>query len=88
MSIASPPISDMFVTVKSREVQRALLAEMRGDRLAASRHFLARAHLELVLAHDYLQAGDPDRALRSSLSAAPVCGVGGSRTRPSACSKR
>jgi hypothetical protein len=34
----------MLVTVKSGEVQRALLAEMRGDQAAARRHFLASAH--------------------------------------------
>ena len=53
MSAASPAVSDMLVTVKSREIQRALLAEMRGDQAAAPRHFLAAAHLELVLAEDY-----------------------------------
>jgi hypothetical protein len=58
------------VTVKSREVQRALLAEMRDDRAAATRHFLAAAHLELVLAEDYRQLGDADMAARSQLSAA------------------
>lgn len=70
MSTASSPVSDMLVTVKAREVQRALLAEMRGDRAAATRHFLAGAHLELVLAEDYASAGDSDSALRSRLSAA------------------
>jgi hypothetical protein len=60
----------MLVTVKSREVQRALLAEMRGDRPAATRHFLAAAHLELVLADDYSAAGAEDLAVRSQLSAA------------------
>jgi hypothetical protein len=70
MSAASPAVSDMLVTVKSREIQRALLAEMRGDRAAAARHFLATAHLELVLADDYQESGDGDMALRSRLSAA------------------
>ncbi len=70
MSTAPAPVSDMLVTVKSREVQRALLAEMRGDREAARRHFLASAHLELVLAADYEQAGDSQLSLRSQLSAA------------------
>jgi hypothetical protein len=70
MSTAPAPYSDMIVTVKSREVQRALLAEMRGDREAARRHFLASAHLELVLAADYEQAGDSQLSLRSRLSAA------------------
>lgn len=70
MSTAPAPVSDMLVTVKSREVQRALLAEMRGDREAARRHFLAGAHLELVLAADYEQAGDQALSFRSQLSAA------------------
>jgi hypothetical protein len=60
----------MLVTVKSRELQRGMLAEMRGDRPDAARHFLAAAHLELVLADDYAQAGQADLALRSHLSAA------------------
>jgi len=42
----------MIVTVKSREAQRGLLAEMRGDGDSAIRHFLAAAHLEMVLAAD------------------------------------
>ncbi|HZV06231.1 MAG TPA: hypothetical protein VE999_14225 [Gemmataceae bacterium] len=70
MSTAPALVSDMLVTVKSREVQRALLAEMRGDREAARRHFLASAHLELVLAADYEQAGDSLLSFRSQLSAA------------------
>jgi hypothetical protein len=70
MSTASASVSDMLVTVKSREVQRALLAEMRGDREAAQRHFLASAHLELVLAADYEQVGDSLLSFRSQLSAA------------------
>lgn len=70
MSTAPAPISDMLLTVKSREVQRALLAEMRNDRQAARRHFLASAHLELVLAADYEQAGEEELAVRSHLSAA------------------
>jgi hypothetical protein len=70
MSTASPAVSDMLVTVQSREIQRALLAEMRGDRAAAARHFLAAAHLELVLADDYRESGDGDLALRSRLHAA------------------
>jgi hypothetical protein len=70
MSTAPAPVSDMLVTVKAREIQRALFAEMRADREAARRHFLASAHLELVLAADYVQAGDGELALRSHLSAA------------------
>ena len=70
MSAAPAMVSDLLVIVKSREVQRAMLAEMRGDAQAAARHFLAAAHLELVLADDYTQAGQPDLALRSGISAA------------------
>src|SRR5437588_7932224 len=70
MSAAPAMVSDMLVTVKSREVQRAMLAEMRGDRKEAAKHFLAAAHLELVLADDYAQAGQPELALRSGISAA------------------
>src|SRR5262249_26073238 len=62
---------------KSREVQRALLAEMRGDREEASLHFLAAAHMELVLAADYGRAGDSDLAFRSRLSAGSCLWRGG-----------
>jgi hypothetical protein len=60
----------MVVTVKLREVQRGMLAEMAGHGDDASRHFLAAAHLEMVLAKDYAVAGLDDLALRSRLSAA------------------
>lgn len=70
MPAMKSPVSEMLVTVKSRELQRGMLAEMRGDRGAVSRHFLAAAHLELVLASDYSQAGDNEMALRSRISAA------------------
>jgi hypothetical protein len=65
-----PPVSDLLITVKSHEAQRALVAEMRGDAAAAERHLLAAAHLELVLAEDYLAAGGPELAWRSRISAA------------------
>jgi len=70
MATAESPISDMLVTVKSREIQRGLLAEMRGDRKTAARHLLAAAHLELVLAKDYEIARQARLAFRSLLSAA------------------
>jgi hypothetical protein len=70
MSAAPATVSDMLVTVKSREVQRAMLAEMRDDRTDAVKHFLAAAHLEVVLADDYTRAGEPELALRSLISAA------------------
>jgi len=64
-------MNDRGGTVKSREIQRALLAEMAGDWMTARRHFLAAAHLELVLAQDYQEAGaEDDLVLRSRLSAA------------------
>jgi hypothetical protein len=77
VSAAPSPVSDMLVTVKSREVQRAVLAEMRADRTGAARHFLAAAHLELALAEDYTQAGEPELSLRSRLSAASCFWRGG-----------
>jgi hypothetical protein len=70
MATAHVPVSDMLVTVKSRELQRGMLAEMRGDLAGAARHFLAIAHLELVLADHYKQADQVNLALRIRLSAA------------------
>jgi hypothetical protein len=70
MPATTSRVSDMLVTVKSREVQRAMFAESSGDRDAARRHFLAAAHLELVLAHDFDEAAEPDLALRSRISSA------------------
>ncbi|HUY31735.1 MAG TPA: hypothetical protein VMV69_03070 [Pirellulales bacterium] len=60
----------MLVTVKAREVQRGMLAEMAGDPGRAACHFLAAAHLELVLVNDYGQASQDEMAFRSSVSAA------------------
>jgi hypothetical protein len=70
MSSVQTPVSDMLVTVKSREVQRGMLAEMGNRQTEARTHFLAAAHLELVLADDYQRAGDPDLARRGRISAA------------------
>jgi hypothetical protein len=77
MPASASSVSDMLVTVKSREIQRATFAEMSGDVEAARRHFLAAAHLELVLAHDYDQAGEADLALRSRISSASCLWCGG-----------
>jgi hypothetical protein len=77
MASLQNPASDMLVTVKSREIQRAMLAESRGDKPAAMRHFLAAAHLKLVLAGDYEQAGDEDAAFRSRVSAGSCFWRGG-----------
>jgi hypothetical protein len=68
--VERPRNDDLTATVKSREVQRAILAEMAGDMAGATCHFLAAAHLELVLAEDYAAGGAGDRALRSRISAA------------------
>lgn len=70
MATVAAQVSDMLVTVKAREIQRATLAEMAANRAAAVRHFLAAAHLELVLAADYDALGNDDLAVRSRLSAA------------------
>jgi len=60
----------MLVTVKSREVQRGMQAEMAGRSSEAVQHLLAAGHLELVLGGDYEQAGEPELARRSPISAA------------------
>lgn len=70
MSTVQAPVSDLLLTVKAREVQRGLFAEQRGATAEAARHFLAAAHMELVLAEDYAAAGQDDLAFRSRLSAA------------------
>jgi hypothetical protein len=79
----SDAASDMRVTVKSREIQRALMAEVRRDGESATRHFLAAAHLELVLAADYDEFEEHDLAFRSRLSAVCClwCGEQFDRTR-------
>jgi hypothetical protein len=64
------PVNNLLGAAKSREVQRAMLAEMRGDRPQATLHSLAAAHMELVLAVDFERAGEAGLALRSRVSAA------------------
>lgn len=71
------PVNNLLATAKSREVQRALQAEMRGDRTEAALHFLAAAHMEKVLAADYERAGETDLAWRSQLSAGSSLWRGG-----------
>jgi pentatricopeptide repeat protein len=73
----APKVSDLLVTVKSREIQRGMLAEWRGDRADAALHLMAAGHLELVLAEDYAVAGSARDALRSKLSAASCFWRGG-----------
>ena len=77
METLTPAVSDMLITVKSREIQRGMFAEMRNDRAAARVHFLASAYLELVLAEDYAIAGLDELVLRSRLSAASCFWRGG-----------
>ena len=84
MTDESYPVNNLLSTAKSREVQRALLAEMRGERSQAMLHFLAAAHMELVLATDYASAGDNDLALRSRLSAGSCFWRGGEYQRANA----
>jgi hypothetical protein len=67
----------MLVTVKAREFQRGMLAEMQKDQAAASKHFLAAAHLELVLADDYRSVSDEEMVVRSLISAASCFWRGG-----------
>ncbi len=77
----SGKVSDMLITVKAREIQRGMLAEWQGQKASAVRHFLAAAHLELVLADDYNAAGDGDSACRSRISAASCLWRGGNGAR-------
>lgn len=77
MATTLAPVSDMLITVKSREVQRGMLAEMRGDGKRAARHFLAAAHLELVLANEYAEADAVELEIRSRISAASCFWRGG-----------
>jgi hypothetical protein len=70
MADESYPLNSELRPAKSREIQRAMLAEMRGERSTASLHFLAAGHMELVLAVDYESAGSKDLAVRGRLSAA------------------
>ncbi len=70
MTTANVKVSDLLVTAKSREIQRGMFAEWRGDKVEAARHLLAAGHLELVLAEDYDAAGNSRNALRSRISAA------------------
>lgn len=77
MADESFPVNNLLATAKSREVQRAMLAEMRGDQAEATLHFLAAAHMELVLAADYDRARDGDLAFRSRLSAGSCLWRGG-----------
>ncbi len=69
MSSVQSSVSDMLVTVKSREIQRGMMAAMEGQTSDARKHFLAAAHLELVLAGDYENAGDAELSRRSRISA-------------------
>ncbi len=81
MSTAVIPVSDMLVTVKTREIQRGYFAESSGDSAVAAKHYLAAGHLELVLLDDYASAGEDQLAVRSGLSAASCFWRAGDRDR-------
>ena len=70
MATLEAPANDMLGTAKSREVQRAMFAEMRGDKKDAAEHYLAAAHMEIVLAKDHARANKKWLHLRSMVSAA------------------
>jgi hypothetical protein len=70
MATAQTPVSELLVIAKSREIQRGMFAEMSKTPKRAAPHFLAAAHLELVLADDYAAAGQQRLAFRSKISAA------------------
>lgn len=86
MSSVQTPVSDMLVTVKSREVQRGMLAEMGNRQTEARTHFLAAAHLELVLADDYERGGTPTWRAGAASAQRPVSGVPATTTGREPCS--
>ena len=81
MATSQSPVSELLIIVKSRDIQRAMFAEMAKDPDRAAPHFLAAAHLELVLADDYAEAGKDSLAFRSKLSAASCLWRGGESKR-------
>lgn len=81
MATVEAAVSEMLVIVKSRQIQRAMFAEAAKDPIRAAKHFLAAAHLELVLADDYAEAGQDAHAFRSRLSAASCLWSGGESKR-------
>ena|ERR1017187_6592750 len=70
MASAETQVNELLVIAKSREIQRAMFAEASRKPTRAAPHFLAAAHMELVLAEDYAAAGQERLAFRSRLSAA------------------
>ena len=81
MAAAQSPVSELLVIAKSREIQRGMFAEISKKPERAAPHFLAAAHLELVLADDYTAAGQQRLAFRSKLSAASCLWRGGEARR-------
>jgi hypothetical protein len=77
MPTADSPVSELLAIAKSREIQRGMLAEWAKRPKQAAPHFLAAAHMELVLADDYAAAGQQRLALRSKISAASCLWRGG-----------
>jgi ABC-type transport system involved in multi-copper enzyme maturation permease subunit len=62
--------SHMLLAVKVWQIERGASAEMRGDKRMIGRHFLAAAHLELVLAEEYDASAQYELAIESRKSAA------------------
>ncbi len=88
MATAETAVSEMLVIVKARQIQRAMIAEAAKNPVRAAKHFLAAAHLELVLADDYEEAGQDAHAFRSRLSAASCLWRGGETKRARALMNR
>jgi hypothetical protein len=61
---------DYLIALKTRELQRAWLAERAMPPKDAHKHYLGGAVLELLLADEYSQAGEVRLARRSKISAA------------------
>jgi hypothetical protein len=80
MSTTKPMVNEMLVIVKSREIQRAWLAERANQPDEARKHYLAGGALEMVLADDYRQVSEEKLARRSRISAATCFWRAGART--------
>ena len=77
MATAQTPVSEALILAASQETQRGMLAEWSGNRAGAARHLTAAAHLELVIAEDYDDAGNSRDALYRMISAASCFWRGG-----------
>jgi ABC-type transport system involved in multi-copper enzyme maturation permease subunit len=62
--------SQMLLAIKSHQIEEGASAETRGDKRMTVRHFLAAAHLELVLAEEYESRARYELAVETRKSAA------------------